>query len=216
MPRKKTTQNEEQNTGTAVNGQNHVVDAERTTEPANIVPIQNAEKPVKRRRKRDWPSKENYGVEYVEPGDNARYLRFALDNMNRPPIDISDEKQVERRINEYFTDCEKYDMKPSVVGLSNALGIDRTTLHSWKVGECRTATHSHLVKKAFVALEELWVDYMQNGKINPASGIFIGKNHFGYRDVADVVLTPGQQLSDQTSPEQMQRQLSALPIDDDD
>lgn len=213
MPRRKNPQNEQNNTSTPITVQNDGNATTQRSDPANIVPIQNAEKQVKKRRNRDWPNKENYGTEYVEPGDNARYLRFALDNMNRPPIDISDEKQVERRIYEYFEDCVKADMKPNVVALANALGIDRSTLRSWKVGECRTLSHSPIVKKAFDALEELWVDYMQNGKINPASGIFIGKNHFGYRDVADVVLTPGQQLSDQTSPEQMQKQIAALPDD---
>lgn len=213
MPRKKTQQNEQPNSTPAPTVQGEPTADVQPADQTNIVPIQEAEKPVKKRRNRSWPNKENYGVEYVEPGDNARYLRFALDNMNRPPIDISDGKQVERRIYEYFQDCVKADMKPNVVALANALGIDRSTLRSWKVGECRTLSHTPIVKKAFDALEELWVDYMQNGKINPASGIFLGKNHFGYRDVTDVTLTPGQQLSDQTTPEQMQKQLAALPED---
>jgi hypothetical protein len=49
------------------------------------------------------------------------------------------------------------------------------------------------------ALEEMWVDYMQNGKLNPASGIFIGKNFFGYRDVQDVVVTPNNPIGDPAS-----------------
>ena len=31
---------------------------------------------------------------------------------------------------------------------------------------------------------------MLNGKINPVTGIFMLKNHFGYRDQSEVVLTP--------------------------
>ena len=31
---------------------------------------------------------------------------------------------------------------------------------------------------------------MQNGKINPVSGIFLGKNNFGYQDKTEYVLTP--------------------------
>lgn len=213
MPRRKNPQNEQSNTSTPITAQNDGNATTQRSDSANIVPIQNAEKPVKKRRNRDWPNKENYGTEYVEPGDNARYLRFALDNMNRPPIDISDEKQVAQRIGEYFDDCVNADMKPNVVGMANALGVDRGTLWSWKTGGLRSATHQDIVKRAFVALEELWVDYMQNGKINPASGIFLGKNHFGYRDVSDITLTPGQQLSDQTTPEQMQKQIAALPDD---
>ena len=36
----------------------------------------------------------------------------------------------------------------------------------------------------------LWENYMQNGKINPVSGIFLGKNNFGYQDKQEHVLTP--------------------------
>ena len=42
-------------------------------------------------------------------------------------------------------------------------------------------------------MEELWENYMQNGKINPVSGIFLGKNNYGYADKQEYVLTPNQQ-----------------------
>jgi hypothetical protein len=50
-------------------------------------------------------------------------------------------------------------------------------------------------------LEELWEDYMLNGKINPVSGIFLGKNNFQYADRQDVVVTPntGMEAVDRAS-----------------
>jgi hypothetical protein len=39
---------------------------------------------------------------------------------------------------------------------------------------------------------------MMNGKINPVSGIFLGKNNFGYKDQQEYVLTPNQK---QVAPE---------------
>jgi hypothetical protein len=39
-------------------------------------------------------------------------------------------------------------------------------------------------------MEILWENYMQNGKINPVSGIFLGKNNFGYQDKTEHVITP--------------------------
>ena len=39
-------------------------------------------------------------------------------------------------------------------------------------------------------MEILWEKYMQNGKINPVSGIFLGKNNFGYVDKQEHVVTP--------------------------
>lgn len=80
--------------------------------------------------------------------------------------------------------------------MCNWLGIDRTTLHTWKNGECRGNTHSHMIKKVFAMLEEISVDYFQGGKVNPAAGIFLLKNHFGYRDVTDLTIEPRQNLAD--------------------
>lgn len=126
----------------------------------------------------------------LNPGDNSRYLRHAMTTMSLPPIDISDAAQVEERVMWYFGHCADNDMKPTVKGLCNSLGIHRDTIHTWKTGEARAGTHRDIVLKAYDMLEELWEDYMLNGKINPVSGIFIGKNHFGYADKQEYVVTP--------------------------
>lgn len=149
---------------------------------------------VKRHRNR--PDLAKFGEENTEPGDNARYLRLAMVALDLPPIDISDASQVEQRIKDYFGFCAENDRKPSVIGMCNWLGISRETLGTWKKGEYRGGTHSDLINKAYSMLEELWTDYMLNGKVNPASGIFLGKNLFGYRDQVDIIATPGQQLAD--------------------
>jgi hypothetical protein len=145
-------------------------------------------KPVKRKRNR--PDLKKFGEEYTEPGDNARYLRYARVSMDLPPIDISDPKQVEKRINEYFDFCEENDRKPNIKGLGNWLGVSRETVNTWRRGDYRSVTHSDLIKKAVDLLEEMWWDYGNNGKVNPASWIFIGKNAFGMRDQQEVVIAP--------------------------
>lgn len=126
----------------------------------------------------------------VEPGDNSKYLRHALTTLNLPPIDISDEKQVEERIQWYFSHCIENDMKPTVKGLCNSIGISRNTIRTWYNEEYRGKTHSKVIRKAYDLLEELWEDYMLNGKINPVSGIFLGRNNWGYQDKVDIVVTP--------------------------
>ena len=126
----------------------------------------------------------------TEPGDNSRYLRHALATLNMPPIDISDAKQVEERIAWYFNHCVDNDMKPTVMGMCNALGVSRNTIRQWYNEDFRSKTHTPIIRQAYAALEELWEDYMLNGKINPVSGIFLGKNHFGYQDRQEYVVTP--------------------------
>ncbi len=129
----------------------------------------------------------------VEPGDNSRFLRHALTTMNLPPIDISDVNQVRERLQWYFGHCAEDDVKPTVSGFCNALKISRQTLFDWKRGKYRADTHQAVILEMYDLLEELWEHYMQNGKINPVSGIFLGKNNFGYQDKQDIVVTPNAQ-----------------------
>lgn len=128
--------------------------------------------------------------EQVEPGDNSRYLAHAMATMNLPRIDTSDPVQVEERIHWYLNHCVDNDMKPTVKGFCNALGISRNTLWTWRTGQYRPGTHEEIVVRAYDLLEEMWENYMQNGKINPMAGVFLGVNNFGYRDVKQVNLTP--------------------------
>lgn len=162
----------------------------QSNSPCTDLDTATAQNAVKVKRKRNRPDLANFGAENVEAGDNSRYLRHALAGLDLPPIDISDDKQVSERLDWYFNHCIEDDMKPTVTGMANCLGIDKTTLWSWRTGECRASTHSPLIKKAYKLLEELWEGYMLSGKVNPASGIFLGRNHWGYQDKVEVVVTP--------------------------
>ena len=60
-------------------------------------------------------------------------------------------------------------------------------------------------------IEEMWADYMMNGKINPASGIFLSKNWFGYKDQTDVVVTPNNPLDGMNADDAKKRLLEGIP-----
>jgi hypothetical protein len=178
--------------------------------PAETVE-QAGEQIAKTKRKGNNP-KADFMQENVKKGDNARYLRMARAAVALPPIDIADPEQVSNRIGMYFDFCEQNDRKPSMLGIANWIGVSRDTLNSWKRGEYRATTHSDLIEKAVMVLEELWTDYMQNGLVNPVSGIFLGKVMFGYKDVQDYVITPNQPLGQDGDPATMaQKYKQALP-----
>ena len=166
----------------------------------------------KRNRGSDWMKE--LSADSGEPGDNARFVRYAMASWNLPPIDISDPKQVEQRIGDYLQYCVDNDRKPQIVGMCNWLGITRETLSTWRNGEYRTGSHSDIVKKACSLIEEMWADYMQSGKLNPATGIFLAKNWYGYKDVADVVVTPNNPLQDLDAETARKRLVDAIPDDD--
>lgn len=171
---------------------------------------------VKKKRGAKWMQElTDAGGELSQPGDNSRFIRHAMASWNLPPIDISDPKQVENRIGEYFQYCTENDRKPQIVGMCNWLGITRDTLNTWRNGEYRTGTHSDIIKKAVSVIEEMWADYMQAGKLNPATGIFLAKNWYGYKDVADVVVTPNNPMQDLNAEDARKRLTEAIPVDDD-
>ena len=135
----------------------------------------------------------------AEAGDNAKYLSVSMELMNLPDIDLHDVVQVQARLNQYFQIHTQNDMKPTVAGMGLALnGMDRRRL--WEIKTDAPTTNKWVadlptpvkdsIKKAYKLMENLWENYMQNGKINPVSGIFLGKNNFGYQDKTEYVVTP--------------------------
>ena len=167
---------------------------------------------VKKKRGAKWM--QELTAESGEPGENSRFIRFALAAWDLPPIDISDPNQVKERIGMYFQHCADNDRKPQIVGMCNWLGITRSTLNTWVNGEYRNGTHSDIIKKACAFIEEMWADYMQNGKMNPATGIFLAKNWYGYKDIADVVVTPNNPLQDLDTEQARKRLIDSVPDDD--
>lgn len=89
-----------------------------------------------------------------------------------------------------------------------AFGVHRKTLWAWANGidsDYLPPASRDLIKKAYQFLNAQMEDYAQNGKVNPVTAIFLMKNHFGYADKQEVVLTPNQQLGDQVPAEDLEK-----------
>lgn len=144
----------------------------------------------------------------TEPGDNRKYLEHSLKMWDWPSVDMKEPEQVKERIGMYFKLCVDDDMKPSVAGLALAFGVHRKTIWAWSTGvDSKTLpTESRdFIKKAYQILNAQMEDYAQNGKINPVAAIFLMKNHFGYQDKQEVVLTPNNQLGEAASAEELKQ-----------
>ena len=149
----------------------------------------------------------------VEPGDNAKYIKNAMQLGALPKIDLRDSDAVADRITEFFTIQFENDLKPTVSGLAMALGLDRRRLWEIKTGnfgtqksleELPTSTKDS-IKKAYEMMENLWENYMQNNKINVVAGIFLGKNNFGYQDKQEHVITPNTHSDSEYSAEDIRK-----------
>ena len=153
----------------------------------------------------------------LEAGDNTKYLNLGRELFNLPSIDLKEPEQVNERLNEFFEIHARYDMKPTVAGMGMALGLDRRRLWEIKTGNLKGGTSEYnlptltleSIKKAYSYMEILWENYMQNGRINPVSGIFLGKNNFGYQDKQEMVLTPNTNNEQEYDVDAIKKRLSA-------
>lgn len=142
------------------------------------------------------PAKANLPtVAEMPEGDNNKFTTFALAIMQLPKIDLRTPGTAAERVQEYFQLCADHDMKPAITGLALALGLDRRRLWEIKTDSQQYQAplpqeNKDAIKQAYDSMEVMWESFMLNGKINPVSGIFLGKNNFGYRDQQEYVLTP--------------------------
>ena len=150
----------------------------------------------------------------LTPSDMSRYIKQARSAVDLPEIDISDISQVKDRLEWYFDECENSGLKPTMMGMCNALGVSRQTMYNWGHGEYRSGTHLRTIQKYLNMLEEIWEMEMVEGKINPIVGIFLGKNHFGYADKQELELSPKDPLGDRTDPKVLEERYLESVVDD--
>lgn len=147
------------------------------------------------------------------PGDNAKYTAHNLMLYRLKPVSFESAEEIDERIETYFDICQQNDMKPSVAGFSLALGVDRRRL--WEIITGKVVKPDAVVdslKRAYLILNAQMEDYMQNGKINPVSGIFLMKNSFQYQDKQEIQVSANQ--PDAETPDQIaQKVADAIPAD---
>ena len=134
----------------------------------------------------------------VNPGDNAKILEINIKLFNLKDIDMDDVDAVAERLTEYFRIYAESDFKPTVVGMARALNGHTRLCAGY--GPALRPEVANLIKKAYFMMENQWETYMNSGKINPVSGIFLGKNNFGYQDKTEYVVTPNVQQDNDYDP----------------
>jgi len=144
-------------------------------------------------------------TEIADPGENSKITAFHMQMMNMDKVDTSDRSAVEERIYWYFDQCIRNDIRPGVAGLCLALGITRIAWYQW--GSENWRGYSDIVAKTRAVMESILEQYMLKNKLNVAAGIFMLKNHFGYRDQTDHLFAVEQKdpLGPTTSTEELRR-----------
>lgn len=143
-------------------------------------------------------------------------IEMARDIMTWHPIELTNPEQVAERIDSYFLLMEKYGSRPLVSPLALALGIDRQKLMeiTKNVDNLKIPAETReLITKAYGVLEGTWEYNFANGSYNPITGIFLGKNHFGYTDQQDIVVAPKGIGVEQSKEEIEQKYIESVVVD---
>ena len=162
--------------------------------------VESGEEIVKAKKKPRGVSKDMADGKWLqtEPGDNTKIVLTNMKFFDMPKVDLQNPEAVRDRLSEYFQIYGEADLKPTVAGMGMALGLDRRRLWEIKTGNHTSSTPTlprdveDLIKKAYEILETTMENYATSGKINPVMSIFMMKNHFGYQDKTEYVLTPNQ------------------------
>lgn len=126
----------------------------------------------------------------LEEGYNTRRIRFMQMILPTEPLDKDDVAEMERRFARYLDLCAEWDMKIGNMAAYAAIGITKDDVYDWTVRRGTNPARADFVKKVQKVCAMYREGLMEDGKVNPVTGIFWQKNYDGMRDQQEVVLTP--------------------------
>lgn len=139
-------------------------------------------------------------------GYNTRRIRFMLEIIPSEPLDHDDVEEMERRFNHYLMKCAEWDMKIGNQAAYAAIGISKDNVYDWTVRRTTNPARAEFVKKVQKICAMYREGLMEDGKVNPVTGIFWQKNYDGMKDQQEVVLTPNTNpLGDQQDAEALKQ-----------
>lgn len=138
-------------------------------------------------------------------GYNTRMVAFIREITPTEPLDPNDVAEMERRFARYLQLCEQYDMKVGNMQAYAAIGITKDKACEWVTRRSSNRARYIFIKKVQSICGMYREMLMQDGKINPVTGIFWQKNYDGMKDQQDVVLTPNNPLGDQPDTEKLKQ-----------
>lgn len=179
-------------------------------------PISNEQIIEIQKKKRKRPDRTEALTPHYEPGEMSAMIVNALELSKMGKVDMHDPEAVERRVDEAFLYMVQHDMKPTIESVALAFGTNRTTMWRWKEGVETDIPEAsrNAIKRAYTLTNQLLTQTMVDGKINPIPAIFLLKNNHGYKDVADVVVTPNNPYQATSDEELKDKYLTDIPSDE--
>lgn len=147
--------------------------------------------------------------------NNLTNLALSVYMLDTP--DLHDPDDVQRAIIGYFRTCQTHGTRPGNLGLYAALGLSRQDYHNIVTGKVKHKVSPlciDMMKKAVRAIGVYREGLALEGKINPVTYIFMGKNYDGLQDQTQIEVTASSGPAPTLTPEEVARQIEKdIPID---
>ena len=139
-------------------------------------------------------TRNKYPTAALNEPDSSDLAVLSLMNTIRQKADSRPQnvEELKKRIDGYFSFCHDHELRPGVEGLSLALGISRQMFWRWCNNE-RGREWGDVCNSAKQALGAYLEAVSMNGKLNPATSIFLMKNWLGYKDSVELTATNDRQ-----------------------
>lgn len=133
-------------------------------------------------------------------------IQFMMEIAPTEKLDVWDVPEMERRFARYLQICAERDVKVGNQAAYFAIGITKETARDWiKQDVHERNERTHFIKKVQQICGMYREGLMQDGKVNPVTGIFWQKNYDGLKDQQETIITPNNPLGDTTDPETLRR-----------
>lgn len=116
---------------------------------------------------------------------NNQFINHTLAIASMKPITLNYES-VGKRTLEYVHQCMADVVKPNLTGYALSLGTTPDGLNEWVTDKRLTEETRGALMKGISMIEATMVSMMMDSGINPVASIFLLKNHFGYKDQAEI------------------------------
>ena len=117
---------------------------------------------------------------------NIRHIDHVVGVATLPPLEIWDAESIGRRTMEYLERCKVDGCRVSLSDYALSLGTTPDGLNDIVNDKRKTDEVRSAILKGISMVEAIMIEMMMEQRINPVTGIFLLKNHFGYKDQSEI------------------------------
>ena len=173
-----------------------------------------ATEPVNRNETRGGKRSNTPSLSSISDPMNAKLLEHAFKYWNIPTAKTDEE--VADRIEFYFNDCYKNQLKPTIEGCALAIGITTQTFYNWAEKESKSDfDRFEYAKRVRQLLANFDASLLINGKMNPVAYIFRSKNLYGMKDQTETIVKKESELGGKKTPDELLEIIDADVVETD-